>query len=109
MHRTRQLVMTYVLVRFFVFAHGLKILHEAVFDDRILLLCPPFGDLRQPFVPEVLFQVLGLALVRGEERHQIFDAPLLQRCRQVLHRLLSKESSEHNGDSGNGYICTTDR
>lgn len=62
----------------FAFAQLPQVLDHLLFQDGILLLRPPVGDLGGALFPEMFFEVLALAFVRREECEKIFDAAFLE-------------------------------
>lgn len=81
----RRIPNSYLLRRVFVLDHFCELLDQGIFECSVLLLEPPFGDLREPSRSEMFLEVLALALVWGEESEQVFDAALFENCGQMVH------------------------
>lgn len=59
--------------------HLRKLLCDIVLDQGVLLLSPPFGNRREAFLLEVLFQGFDVPLVGREEEQEILDGSTLER------------------------------
>ena len=93
--------------RLVTFTHFPQILYNTFFNDGILLLRPPFRNLRQAFLSEMVFEGLGVALAGREECEQIFDTSALQSARKVVHGLINEVGTKDKSDYSDRYICRT--
>lgn len=59
-------------------------------DDRVLLACPPIRDLREACGAEMRIEDRIGAPVWLEEYEQVFDAALLERTGEMVHRRLGE-------------------
>lgn len=59
-------------------------------DDCVLLACPPIRDLREACAAEMRIEDRIRAPVWLEENEQIFDAALLERTGEMVHRRLGE-------------------
>lgn len=68
---------TYLFGRILTFTELSEVFNKAVLHNRVLLLCPPIGHLRQTFFLKVFFQYFALPLAWREKSEQILDTSLL--------------------------------
>jgi hypothetical protein len=93
----------HLLGGFLALAELLEVLHDALFDDGVLLFGPPLRDGAQALLLEVLLELLARALVGREEREQVFDAAAFEGSREVVHRLVDQVGAEDEGDDRDGH------
>ena len=65
-------------------------LADIFLDDCVLLACPPIRDLREACAAEMRVEDRIRAPVWLEEYEEIFDAALLERTGEMVHRRLGE-------------------
>ena len=89
---------THVFGRVLLFAPLFQAVDKALLDDSELFLSEPFRDLWYAFGLEVGFERPWILLLRREEGKKVFNTTLLERARQMVHRLIKQVSAEDDRD-----------
>lgn len=90
-----------------VVKHAFQLRDDRLLEGRILALGPPFGDLRQACLAEVLIKRLVVAFGFREECEQVLDAAALEGAGEVLHGLRAQVGAEDERDGVCGQVCVS--
>jgi len=87
-----------------VVEHLVHILNDVVLNDRVLLLSPPLGDLREALLAEVLVENPVIPPVGRKEREEVLDGAALESRGEVIHGLLSEVGAEDHRQHSDSEI-----